>query len=367
MGWKTQLRAMEAQVRREEREAKKRQRELERQAKEFSKLSQQQQASFEVEEYENKLEMLQSVHKEQGEVCDWLSIFSTLPPLPPKKRSFNELRALQNIAITPPHLKSKAPDSIVEQARSHDEQEFQDSIKSYSDEKAELDRFKSLSRRMLDRDRKAYKDALTEFNPFAEIHRMGSKVRFVFNSSKIISVIVKFKGTEVIPSEVKSLTSTGKLSVKQMPKSRFQELYQDCICSCMLRIARESFAILPIDTILITATIDALDSSTGQTIEQSVLSVVIPRSAMSQLDFDRLDPSDAIETFLHRGNFKASRKAGAFGPITPLTSEDMPSENNTSTHIADSIPQLNKMREKLRQEIEELRAEYPYLSEEKLA
>jgi hypothetical protein len=43
------------------------------------------------------------------------------------------------------------------------------------------------------------------------------------------------------------------------------------------------------------------------------------RTALARLDFERLDPSDAVEGFLHRGDFKASRKTGAFAPIAPLT------------------------------------------------
>lgn len=57
-----------------EREAQKRQRELERQAIAQAKLSERQKAMWEVDKYDNKLEVLLSVHKEQGEVWDWRAV-----------------------------------------------------------------------------------------------------------------------------------------------------------------------------------------------------------------------------------------------------------------------------------------------------
>jgi hypothetical protein len=72
MGWKGTLRAIEAFQRRQQRDAQKRQRELERQNKEQAKLSAIEQARLEVETHENKLEVLLSVHREQGEIWDWV-------------------------------------------------------------------------------------------------------------------------------------------------------------------------------------------------------------------------------------------------------------------------------------------------------
>ena len=104
---------------------------------------------------------------------------------------------------------------------------------------------------------------------------------------------------------------------------------------------------LPVDTLLITASADILDTRTGQISEQPVLSAVMPRAAIANLDFERLDPSDAMENFLHRGNFKASRKAGAFQPITPLTPADVPQTPTEDMGTADLLAAIRQMREEL--------------------
>ena len=79
------MRTIEAAERRQQREAKKRQRDLERQAKEEAKLSALEQARLEVETYENGVEVLLSVHKEQADSKDWAALAAALPPVPPRR------------------------------------------------------------------------------------------------------------------------------------------------------------------------------------------------------------------------------------------------------------------------------------------
>jgi hypothetical protein len=67
----------------------------------------------------------------------------------------------------------------------------------------------------------------------------------------------------------------------------------------------------------------------------------------ASLDFDKIDPSDAMENFLHRGNFKASRKTGAFQPITPLTPADIPQTSTEDMSFSDLAASVQRMREDL--------------------
>lgn len=86
MGWQATDRAMQAAERRQQREEQKRQRELARQTREQAKLSAIEQARLEVSTHENHLEVLRSVHKEQGQVWDWAGVAASLPPSIPQKR-----------------------------------------------------------------------------------------------------------------------------------------------------------------------------------------------------------------------------------------------------------------------------------------
>jgi hypothetical protein len=114
------------------------------------------------------------------------------------------------------------------------------------------------------------------------------------------------------------------------------------------------FALLPVGRVLLTAVVDALDSSTGQIAEQPVLSVVIPRSSVAQLDFDRLDPSDTMEKFQRRGDLKASRKSETFQSITPLTPADIASTSISDMRVDNLVGAIRSMRQELKQEISRL-------------
>jgi hypothetical protein len=104
-----------------------------------------------------------------------------------------------------------------------------------------------------------------------------------------------------------------------MPKSRFHEVYPG-LCGarlcCLRRSPGEVFAFLPVESLIITASADWLDPPTGRTLEQPVLSVGMHRGSLEGLDFEWLDPSDAIEGFFITVDFKASRKLGIFQPIS---------------------------------------------------
>jgi hypothetical protein len=86
-----------------------------------------------------------------------------------------------------------------------------------------------------------------------------------------------------------------------------------------------------------------------------VLSVAMPRATVAGLDFERLDPSEAIANLIHRGDFKASRKAGAFMPITPLTPADLP---QASAPQDLDVPALFAEAHKIRDELKTANAGY---------
>ena len=350
------VRAMEAAQRRQERGAQKRQRELERQAKEQVKLSAIEQARLEVETYESGLEVLLSVHKEQGEVWDWLALAVSLPPHSPRKLPHHELKArLQAELASLPNFRAGheyGSETDPAKGQAADEQEFQEAFGVFSKEKAECERLTNLAPRILAGEHKAYTEALVEFSPLAELSDLGSSIYFTVHDAKLLECVLKVNGRNVIPTEVKSLTASDKLSVKAMPKARFHEIYQDYVCGCVLRVAREVFALLPVETVLVTASVEAAHLRTGKLAELPVLSVAIPRTVIARLDLGVIDPSDAMENFHRRGDFKASRKSGEFAPITPLTPADLPQPAPESLDVGDLIGRLQLLRDELRIEME---------------
>lgn len=246
----------------------------------------------------------------------------------------------------------------IEAGRQEDERNFQAVWQPFVAAEQAWRENHALAEAVLVGERDAYAHVLRELSPFQEISSLGSRLDFHLHGPKLIEVGVKVNGEQAIPSRVTSMTATGKVSVKAMPKTRFHEIYQDYVCGCVLRIGREVLALLPVETVLVTATADVADSRTGQMTEQPILSVAMPRAVMQTLNFTPsrwgvpLDPSDAMDNFVHRGDFRASRRSGAFVPIVPLKPEELttasPGQPGSAATAAPLNPFAAKWAESLR-------------------
>ena len=226
MGYQATVRAMAAAERRQQRDAKKRQRELERQSKEMAKLSALEQARLEVDTFENNLEVLLSVHKEQADPMDWLEFLASLPPAPPRKQSHHELKMRRRLAVSSGWQNASA---AIQQAQQKDEQDYQKAVQKHDFEHAEWEKRSALARRVLAGEHEAYIEAINDLSPFAELATIGSSLHFTVHSGRIMECVLDTNGRKAIPAEVKSLTASGKVTVKPMPKARFIEIYQEFI------------------------------------------------------------------------------------------------------------------------------------------
>jgi hypothetical protein len=347
---KADIRAFQAAHRRNEREAQKRKRELDRTNKEQEKLSAMEQAQFEVRMFENQLEILLSLHKERGDAWDWASLAAAIAPPPPAKRTYYQSRAQQRAVISMDPERDGSRINIME-AQARDDAIYKEALLSHAKEGARSAQLQLLACEIVAGSASAYRDALAELNPFEEIFLLGSALQFTVHDQELIECTLKTNGNEVLPREQKALTSTGKLAVKAMPKNRYHALHQDYLCSCVLRVAREVFSLLPVKMLLLTAISHAVDTSTGQIVEKPVLSVAISREKFAGLDFDRLDPSDSMEVFTRRGDLKAARKSEGFQEIVPLTAQDLDQEGMPATSSVDVLLEMAlTLRESIRKQ-----------------
>ena len=119
------------------------------------------------------------------------------------------------------------------------------------------------------------------------------------------------RSADVVPQRELILDEKG-LKEKDLSKTAYYEMLQDYVCSCMLRVARDSFALLPIRRVVIHAVDTVLNTATGKEEEQTLVSVSVGRDQLDGVDFDRLDPSDALSAFPIKMDFK---KTKGFSPV----------------------------------------------------
>ncbi len=318
MGWKGTLRSIRAAQRRAEREAQRRRRELERQRKQLEKMRELERAAYEVQVYENHIELLLSVHKGYSDAWDWEEIRSSdLPSNTHQELAQAELDEFQpgffDKLLGRAESRREELARAVEEAKQADEKEYQEALQACE-----------LANGILAGSAEAYLDAIRQTEPFSDINELGSSIGLRVENSSLIEATLHVNSEQVIPSEVKSLLKSGKLSVKQMPKSRFYELYQDHVCGCVLRVARELFALLPIEMVIVNAVGNLLNTQTGYMEERPILSVAIPRKTLEGLNFETLDPSDSMNNFIHRMAFK---KMKGFSAVETLRASDLQTKN----------------------------------------
>ncbi len=333
MGWKGTVRSINAAHRKYEREAQRRQRELERQQKQLEKMQEIERAAYEVNVYDNYIDLLLSVHKECSDVWDWRTIQSSEPPVSPTKSHKKEELAQSKLDKFTPGFFDKMLKRVdskrntltqnVEEARRADEGEYQESLQLYDQDYADWVVIHELSDKVLLGDTEAYLDAIKQTDPFSDISELGSSLEFKATGSSLLEVTLHVNDEDVVPSEVKSQLKSGKLSVKKMPKGKYYALYQDYICSCALRVAREIFVLLPIEMVIVNCMGNLLNSQTGHMEEKPIFSVAIPQKTLDRLNLEMLDPSDSMGNFVHRMTFK---KTTGFNAVESLEASDLQTE-----------------------------------------
>lgn len=196
--------------------------------------------------------------------------------------------------------------------------EQQEAHEQYLKDKEEYQKMMDIVNGVLNKNPQSYTYALNFFNPFEDLQEYGSDISFDVKSEKV-SVDFYVHSEDVIPNTTKKLLRKG-IEVKedQLPPSRFNEIYQDYVCSCILKIAKETFQLLPtVNEVQVNAKGSLMNSATGNFEEQTIVSVNINRPKLDELNFDLLDPSDSMSNFEHKMDFK---KNEGFKPVQDLQS-----------------------------------------------
>jgi hypothetical protein len=310
------IRSYGAAVRRMEREQQRQARESAKRFKEQQKFEEIENAQQAVSDWENYVDTIQSLHKNCTEPVDWKQIENTEKPIEPILESKNEIIAKNKVDNFKPSFFDKLFGSTekkiiklkenLESAKQKDTKEYDISRKDYLNELNNWEELQKISIGIKNKDVDYYKKALQYFDPFSDIGELGTQISFNLKDN-YIDIDLHVNSLDVIPDYELKQTSTGKLSKKSMPKSRFNELYQDHICSASMRIAREVFAYLPVDYARINALAKLVNTQTGHLEEQPILSVIFLPLTINKLNLNTIDPSESMRNFVNNMNFNKTK------------------------------------------------------------
>ena len=220
-----------------------------------------------VEEYEAYVTSIKSVHKQSDGMIDW-----------------NALN------------KGEVPTNIV---KGSDEYKEWLELKEFSDE-------------VLKGDIDSYFAIIDEVKPFDDLLEFGSNFQVGTDRADLIEIEFAVRSDDVVPKIEMSLKANGDISEKELSKTAYFDLMQDYVASTTIRIARDAFALLPVDTVIVHAVDNILNTATGYEEELTLLSVKFTREKLMSLNLAMVDPSDALSGFECNMKFK---KTQGFEPV----------------------------------------------------
>ena len=299
MGWRGTVRSMQAASRRAARDS-------ERRRKHNEKMQNLVNAEATVTAFEEYLDRITGLHKDTTAKTndDWDFTNIPLPekPVNHMKNEENVQREIDNFAPNFFHKvtggterkKNKLRKKLIT-AREEDTRIFTQLTLQYEQQKKKWEISKLAASEDPNDKSMAYFKVIESTNTFAEIEGLGTAISIKLDDNGNFTVTVSLHGEDVIPDEKFSLRQSGTLSSRKMPKGEFNELYQDYVCSCVLRIALEIFSLILIEKVLINANDNLLNPGTGYLEEQTLLSVLVVRETVDRLNIMNIDPSDAMK------------------------------------------------------------------------
>ena len=158
----------------------------------------------------------------------------------------------------------------------------------------------------------AYFRVIEQVGPFDDLLEYGSCFEVGTDDPSMLEVEFQVKSDDIIPTQYPDMKASGEIVMKDFTKSAYYDLVQDYVSSTMLRVARDTFALLPVRTVIIHAVDKVLNPATGNDEEVTIASVKIKRDALATLNFERIDPSDCLESFESNVRFK---KTTGYSPV----------------------------------------------------
>jgi hypothetical protein len=306
MGWRGTLRSVGAAMRAAERDALRRRKiEYKQQVAE--------EAAEAVDELEEHIDGLLTLHTDLGGAIDWVGMVDGGRPSEPERsyvRSRKLERQLQDFRSGPLDFLrggSKKRFAVLEQKHSNawdeDEAEFQRAYAKFLTDSDEWEADRSLARRVVAGERDALLEVISEHQSLTNESRVGTHVSFEVDDS-YVHAKPEVHGVSIVPAIRRKQLASGMLSQTKMPVGEHHDLYQDYVASVALRVAGDLFNILPLQEVYVTCLVDMLDPKSGHQVKTPVVSVHFTRETFGKLNLASVDPSQALSNFRHNMRYK---------------------------------------------------------------
>lgn len=284
-------------------------------------------AMIEVDRYNDYIEALIVIHTQSSVVKDWGNIANSPEPQAPVRLSNNQKSAQNKLEAYKPNfidrlfklqqLRVNTLNNNVSKAKKLDDEEYHRKSEEYKIEYAEWMKEKEFAQNIVTNNLFYFKQALIEQSGIQDLlNTLGYSIEYTVHNSNSVSVSLYINSEKVIPDYTKTLTATGKLSTRKLAKGKYNQLLFDHVSSCIIKIAKDVFGLLPINSILISVTDRIIIDESDHTEDKAIISVFIPKQTLRTIELSNIQPSESIKHFKHSIDYK---KTKGFNVIQPLT------------------------------------------------
>jgi hypothetical protein len=314
------LRDLRAAQRRNQREAARQYKALLAEQTRWAKAAHHARGQYEVAMHDGYLDFITSLHRDATDPWDWRAVLHSSPP---EASDAHEEHAMHEHYAYKPTLMEKLSGKEAERRR-----EIQVLIDQAKLRDAAINRqryeewewYRRLAHGVLSGNPEAYTSVLENIAPFDELEQSNATVRCVSHSPTYMEAFVTVRDESAIPRVEKRLLANGSVSSKAMTDGKYWAYYQDYVCGAALRVARELFHLLPLQTVCVHVGAPMLNSGTGHYEAVTILSVEFPRDPFLEINFERADASDATERFSPNMKFKKTTGFSPVERVMPMTS-----------------------------------------------
>ena len=257
----------------------------------------------EVADFNNFIEHIISFHKECDYEYDWESILKEPAPFNVGEKGPNEVSALDKLHSYKPNILGKVFKVLDDKRREELEEEVEKAIKEDKKLYKSWENQRKVSQSILQKNPKAYMKLLKDIQFCNELAGFIDSFKFQASDGGTLIIECNINIDDVIPTHYKTLTKTGKLSIRKYNKTDYYAVIKGYVSGLTLRIARNIFGLLPIKTVIINIQTDVLDTQVGKVDNITMLSVKIDKTMLKKLNFDLIDPFDALNNFEHNVRF----------------------------------------------------------------
>lgn len=154
-------------------------------------------------------------------------------------------------------------------------------IEDYNADVPNWDYLKARAEKVLNGDLETYFEIISDLNPVDDLLRFGSEFECGTEDPRMLSVHFRVNSSQVLKD------------IEHLTKTEYNELLQDYVCGCAIRVARDLFALLPFRRVIIDA----------ENCGKDILSVEFIREKMMDVDYSMIDASEFVSGFNHRMSF----------------------------------------------------------------